>query len=286
LLPLAGLVVLAALGSVLPTLWPSGAPAAVSTLGAAERTPAPSTAQAIAAVDSMDGDGDSGAEYGVAVLDRSTGALSLGEEGSTPFYSASVVKLFTVVDVLHRAEAGEITLTSAQRQDIQRALQVSDDSAMDALWSAFGGPRTVTGLVSLAGLHDTRPPASAGQWGETTLSARDVTLVYRYLFTGLTAADRGTVLSALENAADTGADGFDQAYGLLAGPRPAGAAAKQGWMVDGDHLYLHSTGLVGDDEQYVVAVLSKQPGSVGYAAARTQVNAAVSRLTGALGVAA
>lgn len=251
---------------------------------AAEST-STSMSQAVARIDDMDSAGSASAEYGVAVLDRTTGAVNLGQEGSTPFYSASVVKLFTIVDVLHRSEAGEITLTSAQRDDIQRALEASDDKAMDALWSAFGGPATVTQMVSLAGLHDTSPPTSAGEWGETRLSARDVVLVYQYIFTSLNQADRTTILNDLSNAQASGADGFDQSFGLLQSPRPTGAAAKQGWMIDGSHMYLHTTGMVGSDDQYVIAVLSKQLASAGYAAGRQNVDTAVNHLTSALGVA-
>jgi len=50
----------------------------------------------VAAVDAM---GNSSANFGVAVLDRTTGQLSMGALGATPFYSASVVKLYTVVDI-------------------------------------------------------------------------------------------------------------------------------------------------------------------------------------------
>jgi beta-lactamase class A len=246
--------------------------------------PVDTTASAIATVDAMSVTASGTLDIGVAVLDRETGQLNVGSEGSTPFYSASVVKLFTVVDILHRTETGRATLTSAQRGDIQRVLTVSDDSAMNALWEQFGGPTTVTELVGLANLQDTRPPTTSGEWGETKMSARDVVAVYQYLLTSLNPTDQQTVLSAMASAQDTGADGFDQAFGLLRSPRPAGVAAKQGWMVDGGSEYLHSTGVLGTNNRYVIAVLTKQPASDGYAAGRSEVSGAVGRLTGSLGL--
>jgi len=52
-------------------------------------------------------------------------------------------------------------------------------------------------------------------------------------------------MSALASAQNTGADGFDQSFGLLRSPGLSGVAAKQGWMADAGWEYLHSTGVVG-----------------------------------------
>ena len=238
---------------------------------------------AAASVDALNAAQPPVAAYGVAVLDRVSGQLGVGSQGATPLFSASVVKLFTSVAILHRAETGGALLTDAQRADIQRALSLSDDNAMNALWEQFGGPRTVTDMVALADLRDTRPPANPGEWGETLISARDVVAVYQYLLTSLTQADRDAVLGALASAQDVGADGFDQTFGLLRSPRPLGVAAKQGWMIDGPTLYLHSTGVSGAGARYVIALLSAQPAGVGYESARSYVSTAVADVVNALG---
>jgi hypothetical protein len=238
---------------------------------------------AVDAVDALARAGRGTTQVGVAVLDRTTGRLDLGQLGATAFYSASVVKLFTAVDVLRRVETGGATLTQAQRVKLQRSLTVSDDAAMSALWQEFGGPRTVSELAGWAHLRDTRPPASPGEWGETKMSPRDVVAVYAYLLTALTPADRRFVLNALGSAQARGADGFNQSFGLLAVPRLPGVAAKQGWMIDGRSEYLHSTGVLGTGDRYVVAVLTKRPAADGYATGRAEVTTSVSRLVGALG---
>lgn len=256
---------------------------------AATRTPTSAgnpgeLADMIDRIDAMGQSGRSPAEYGVAVLDRSTNRLTLGAEGDVAFFSASVVKLFTVTAILHRVESGEATLSPAQRTQIQRALRVSDNTAMNALWTAFGGTRTVTDMVALAGLHETRPPANPGEWGETRISPRDVVAVYQYVLTKLNPADRDLVLTSLATPGTAGSDGFNQSFGVLQVPGMSGAAGKQGWMVDRGHLYLHSTGLLGAKHRYVVAMLSKQAGSVGYPAGRQRLDTAVGALGGVLGL--
>jgi beta-lactamase class A len=213
---------------------------------------------AVHAVDAIDAAAPS-SQIGVAVLDRQTGALTLGAEGTTPFYSASVVKLYTVVDILHRSETGATTVDAADIALIKRALSLSDDQAMDQLWERFGGNATVSGAIALAGLKDSSPPTDPSQWGETRISARDVVSLYDYVDRSLSASDRALVMGALQDAQDTAADGFDQAFGLLAAPRPDGVAAKQGWMWYGSTFYLHTTGVL-DDDRYVVAMLTKNPG--------------------------
>lgn len=236
-------------------------------------------AAATSAVDAVAAQSD--AEMGAAVLDRTTGRLAVGDQGATPIYSASVVKLYTVVDLLNRAHQGTITLTGDDRTDIDRALTLSDDDAMDALWDGFGGPDTVTGTIALAGLQDSRPPDDPSQWGETVISARDVVTLYDYVLGTMDTADRDTIMADLRAAADTGADGFDQAFGLIAPPRPDDVAAKQGWMWCGSDLYLHSTGVLPGD-RYVVAVLSRGPASAGEDAGRTLVTQAVAAAESAL----
>ncbi|GLZ54843.1 hypothetical protein Acsp07_44600 [Actinomycetospora sp. NBRC 106378] len=222
-----------------------------------------------------------GVAVGVAVLDQTDGDVVAGSTGATGFESASVVKLFTIVDLLHRSETGDITLSADDMTAIGRALSLSDDDVMDTLWEEYGGTQTVSDVVSLVGLHDTTPPSDPDEWGETVISARDVLAVYRYAFTALSPADQQVIRTGLGNAADTGADGFDQAFGLLDPPRPAGATAKQGWMSDGD-LYLHTTGVPAAGSPWVVAVLTRQPGGDSWDTARSAVDTVTRTLTGGL----
>ncbi|ODT98040.1 MAG: hypothetical protein ABS81_28770 [Pseudonocardia sp. SCN 72-86] len=215
------------------------------------------------------------ATIGVAVRDTAHGQESVGAAGAEPIYSASVAKLYTVVSILHRVDAGRLTLTDDDRDDIQAALTRSDDNAMNALWEKFGGPESIEQTIGLAGLADSAPPDDPSQWGETLISARDVVSVYDYVLTDLSPASRAMVIDALGAATPQGADGFDQAFGLLDPDQDDGADAKQGWMYFGSKLYLHSTGLVGTGDRFVVAVLTVGPTSAGADAGRTVVDQAV-----------
>ena len=240
-----------------------------------------SVTEATARVDDLDRTLD-GTEIGVAVEDRTTGRTSVGKHGAGTFYSASVVKLYTVVDILHRVETRQIALTPTDRTNIGRALSFSDDNAENALWVKFGGAAGVARTIKLAGLNDSSPPRNTSQWGQTLISARDVVSLYDYVLTTMAPSGRDMIMGALRNAQDTGADGFDQAFGLINPPRPAGVAAKQGWMWIGSDFYLHSTGVLGTDQRYVVAVLTKNRASAGAPSARTRVTRAVSEIEQAL----
>ena len=213
------------------------------------------------------------------MLDRATARLVVGVEGATPIAAASLTKLYTVVDILDRAAVGEIVLTDADRGWIERALTVSDDNAMNALWSRFGGVATVTGAIASAGLGDSRPPSDPSQWGEAVVSARDVVLLFDHMLTDMSSADRDLVMGALTATTDVAADGFRQDFGLLAPPRRPGVAAKQGWMWFGSTFYLHSAGTLGPDGRYVVAIQSTSRSS---AVARATIDRAAAAAANAL----
>jgi hypothetical protein len=259
------------------------APVAMPALNAGNTAGASAAAvnSAVQAVDALNA-ANPRSQIGAAVLDRKTGMLALGTDGTAQFYSASVVKLYTVVAILHRVDAGGLTLTATDRSDIQRALVASDDNAMDALWVKFGGAQTVSQTISLVGLKDSKPPAVASQWGETKISARDVAAVYDYVLRSMSPASRNMIMDALGHAQDKGADGFDQAFGLIARPRQPNVAAKQGWMWISSDFDLHTTGVLGSEDRYVVVILSKNPANSGSAAARTIVNKATSAAEAAL----
>ncbi|MFC4945564.1 serine hydrolase [Pseudonocardia sp. GCM10023141] len=257
----AGPIVATAAPVAAATSAPTTAKSAPAAKAAATAAPRSGSAAVVAAEQSVNALDESSTttQIGAAVLDRSTGQLEMGDDGGTPFYSASVVKLYTVVAILHRVETGDVTLTDDVTDEIQRALSRSDDEAMDALWSGFGGSDTVTQAIALANLTDSSPPDDPSQWGEARISARDVVRLYNYMLTSMSSDSRTMIMNGLLDAQDTGADGFDQAFGLLNPPRPTGVAAKQGWMWYGSDLYLHSTGALGPNQRFVVAILTKGP---------------------------
>ncbi|MFD7660463.1 hypothetical protein ACFV4N_41355, partial [Actinosynnema sp. NPDC059797] len=187
-----------------------------------------------------------GLDLGLAVVDLETGAAA-GHDADVPFPSASLSKLLVAVDLL---TSGELPAADAER--LRRALSLSDDEAMNALWTLHDGLGAVSRVAALLGLTATRAPADASQWGDVEVSANDVAKVLRYAV-----AELPSVVDALKSAPATAADGFDQAFGLLS--PGTDAYAKQGWMwyLPAD-LYLHTAGVA--DGRYAVVALTVQSG--------------------------
>jgi hypothetical protein len=232
----------------------------------------------VAAVDRLAATLPAGVQVGVAVQDRATGKIFSGQLAAQPYYSASVVKLFLITQLLREKEAGTISLSSTDLYLMRRALSASDDNAMDELWEDFSGPSTLEEFIESLGLTETTAPTDVAQWGETLTTAHDVIMVYDYVLDKLAPADRDFVLDALGSAAPVGADGFDQSFGLLQPPRLATVKAKQGWMSYGSNYMLHTTGLLGSDNRYVIALMTVQPSAAGWDSARGIDNQAIDTL--------
>ncbi|NUT98720.1 MAG: hypothetical protein HOY78_42635 [Saccharothrix sp.] len=216
---------------------------------------------------------DAGAvDLGLSVLDLETGGQS-GSRGDAPFRTASLSKLLIAVDELSRGDVDD-----EDRDRLRRALSLSDDDAMNALWDVHDGMGAVERVSELAGLTSTHAPEDSSQWGDVVTTADDLVRLYRYVLTELPESERDFVVSALTAAPQTAADGFDQDFGLLA--PGLGAYAKQGWMwyYPAD-LYLHSAGVVAG--RYVVVLLTVHSG-VDEETAREQVTAVAKSLVSAL----
>jgi hypothetical protein len=203
------------------------------------------TADLNAAVAYATGKGERSA---VAVLDTQTGAYATAGAADTPFNTASVVKVFLATNLLLTGQMSGSTATTAQAMISQ-----SDDDAADALYDLAGGDQVVTIIEQHYGIPDLgSPPADAGQWGETQVTADGLAHLYADL------EDDTTVWpwlsKAMATATRTGADGTDQYFGI-----PSASddwAVKQGWMTGlGPGSTYDSTGYV-DGSRYVVVLLT------------------------------
>jgi len=251
-------------------------------------TPEPPPVQrglAQAAVNAAEQRASSGTQLGVAVLDRITGELAVGARGHERFYTASLAKLIVIVDVLDRRRTEGLQVSDADLQLFARALGPSDDSAMSALWEKFdgaGAPARVSARLSLEG---TAAPRRTGQWGEVEVTASDYATLWRYVLDDMPAGDRDLLLSDIAAAPATAKDGFDQAFGLLSPEIRDGhrTFAKQGWMCCfSGQYYLHSAGALGEEKRFVVVMLTRQPRTKGWPAARTELTGIATEATAAL----
>jgi hypothetical protein len=238
--------------------------------------PAPRTGLARAAVAAAEAAAAASTELGVAVLDRATGETVIGGRGSEPYYTASLSKVVVIADLLDRRRLEAISVSDADIALIRRALGPSDDSAMNALWSRFDGAGAAGRLSARLGLTGTTAPRDASQWGEMSVPAADTVRIWEHILDDMPAADRQLMITAMDSAPARATDGFNQAFGLLSpqvdGPDGPGAVAKQGWMCcfSGEY-YLHSTGAVGADRRFLVALLTRVPRGPGWESARSEV---------------
>ncbi|SEP49956.1 hypothetical protein [Amycolatopsis saalfeldensis] len=207
------------------------------------------------------------------VFDRAKGTFALSVNADRAYTSASLVKLLIA---LNAQESGE------SRALIEKMLSHSDDAIASRLWVEGGETSIVTNAIQRMGLTGTQPPSNPGRWGDTKITAADVVRIYDYLLDEAPAPARDLILNALHDATEYGSDGFRQYFGI---PDAVGGlpwAVKQGWSCCDPTMMLHTTGLVGKN-RYLVVVLTEQPKSVGYDAAKQQITNVVKNLLPLLG---
>ena len=214
--------------------------------------PAAAPGHAAAMVDAAEDTAPAWMNLGVAVLDLVTGELA--QTGAERFYAASLSKLMLIVDMLDR----DVELSSSDLSLIGRALSISDDNAMNALWTKFGGPAAMTRVAGALGMAGTSTPDDPSQWGEAEVSPAGYARLFQHIVTEMDPQDRKVIIDGLSAVEPRAADGYNQFFGLLG--QPAQVYAKQGWMYYGSRLYLHSAGVVHTEARdYVVVLMSVQP---------------------------
>ncbi len=217
-----------------------------------------------------------GADITTVVLDRNTGQLvSNGNGEQMPI--ASVVKLFIADDLLLGESEGKTQLSADDRKMLDVMLRSSDDSAAQVFWDRLGGSAVVDRVVARYGLTATTAPAY-GKWDITLSTAGDLVRYYDKLLNGsggLPPEQADVILSNLAQSTPTGNDGYPQRFGIPEGLFAEPVAVKQGWFCcwgGGNQLHW-STGVIGPDRRYVMAIASLQP--VGEAEARATMTQAV-----------
>ena len=98
---------------------------------AAPPAPAPPVAdgRAAAAAAAAEAKAASATQLAIAVLDRTTGEMAVGDRGEEPFYTASEAKVVLVVDMLDRRRTAGLAVDDPSLALVERALSQSDDSA-------------------------------------------------------------------------------------------------------------------------------------------------------------
>ncbi len=205
---------------------------------------------------------DAGIEQSVSVVDRSTGELVAESGGAEQYISESIVKLFTVAYYEHQADG---RLDEATAAELRTMIINSDDAIESGLWNTDIVPSAAANY----GLPDTRngPKTGPHDWGWELITADDEA---HFLYAMSTDPEVAPLLMpAMADVAATGADGFDQSFGLNALTGDHGS--KQGWTDVGssDQVQVHS---VGWTDRYFVAILQTSR-TAGYDAMRAAATA-------------
>ncbi len=219
---------------------------------------------------------NAGADISVVVMDRNTGQTVSGGDGSS-FPIASVVKLFIADELLLRESKGETALSPADRKSLDVMLRSSDDGAAQNFWDRLGGNAVIARVKARYGLGGTTAPYN-GHWDVTTSTASDLVRYYDMLLDGsggLPPEQAGIILGNLAQSSPTGIDGYPQRFGIPEGLFAEPVAVKQGWFCcwNGGNQVHVSTGAIGPDRRYVMAMGSLDP--TGAAAARDRMTQTV-----------
>ena len=218
----------------------------------------------------------SGADISTVVLDRSTGQ-TVSSGANSPFPIASVVKLFIADDLLLQVSKGQTTLSPADRQSLDIMLRSSDDSAAQNFWDRSGGNAVIARVKARYGLSGTTAPYNS-HWDVTTSTASDLVRYYDMLLNGsggLPPEQANIIISNLAQSTPTGNDGYPQRFGIPEGLFAEPVAVKQGWFCcwSGANQLHVSTGVIGPERRYVMAISSLDP--VSASAARANITRAV-----------
>ncbi len=218
----------------------------------------------------------SGANIETVVLDRDTGQM-VSNGNNKPFPIASVAKLFIADDLLLQVSQGKTALSAADRASLDVMLRSSDDSAAQMFWNRGGGNAILARVKARYGLPGTTAPSNS-HWDVTTSTASDLVQYYRMLLDGtggLPPEQAAVILGDLAQSTPTGTDGYPQRFGIPEGLFAEPVAVKQGWFCcwSGANQLHVSTGVIGPERRYVMAISSLDPTSA--AAARETMTRAV-----------
>jgi hypothetical protein len=181
------------------------------------------------------------------VIDRKTGETLLSKDPNAQYRSASLVKLLIAIDIVIKDPDPDPRLA--------RMLSMSDDNIASILWVRDGGPAIVTRTAREIGLKHTEPPKDGGRWGDTLITAADIVTVYQYILK-LPRDKQSLLLNPLRGATRLGADGFNQYFGIPVALDSWQWAIKQGWAAGHGATDAHTSGLVGENDRYIVVVLT------------------------------
>jgi hypothetical protein len=212
-------------------------------LPAPEPSPAVEQDPELAAADIVQEAGLAG-EFSFVLYDSVEDRYLLSYRPDDTHNTMSVSKILIAIGALR---------AGADPSQVAEMISLSDDPIANMLWGFVGAPG-VEDLAATMGLEHTTPSPEAGRWGDVQISASDVVRMYEYVFAELPEAERTVIVDAMAATTEFGSDGYDQSFGIPDAAGDLDWAVKQGWGCCKPDRFLVSTGTIGADHRYIVAI--------------------------------
>lgn len=211
---------------------------------------------------------DKGGLIGMAFLDRETGEIVCNDQCQDPFALASLSKVFIAEVVGYtnyerpgrkgEIEAGEGDMPVEGNVDAMLRddmIRYSDNDATNALWRNYGGTKVIDSVKERYGLGDTTIPNS--DWGSTQASAADMVTFFEGMLErdgGMSEVETRYLVQLMYSLPRYSYGNADQNIGLRAALPDEFIGVKGGWV---DPKIRTSAGFFGEDDRYVMAVLTR-----------------------------
>ncbi len=185
---------------------------------------------------------------GIVLDDRATGAVWRDANATVDYPAASTMKLAMMTDILLRAQAGSITLTPADQQEMFQALYTSNDDDANDLWDQFEDGSFLQRIQTF-GMSSATFTSSVPNWGFMYCSAQDLDNLMNYVLNDAPASVRDYLVYRLQHVS-----AIDQQWGVWgAGPenRPGN---KDGWEFDPPWI-TNTVGFAGPHQEYTLAIM-------------------------------
>ena len=176
-----------------------------------------------------------GAPGSIAIVldDRGTGAVYRNVNATVAYPAASTMKLAMMTDLLLRAQAGTITLTPADKQEMFQALYTSNDDDANDLWNQFEDGSFLQRIQAF-GMNTATFTSSVPNWGFMYCSAEDLDNLMNYVLGQTPASVRNYLVYRLQHVSS-----IDQQWGVwgAGAGEPAGQQGRLGTRPAVDHQH-------------------------------------------------
>lgn len=211
---------------------------------------------------------DGGGLIGMAFMDRETGEIVCNEQCLDPFSLASLSKVFIAEVVGYtnyerpgrrgEIEAGEGDMPVEGNADAMLRddmMRYSDNDATNALWGRYGGTKIIDSVTERYGLSESTIASS--DWGSTRSSAADMVKFFDGMLSeegGMSEIETRYLVQLMYSLPRYSYGNSDQNIGLRAALPDEFVGVKGGWV---DPKIRTSAGFFGEDDRYVMAVLTR-----------------------------